>query len=62
MTLNASQSQLRHNLMLRVSTEVIESRILSSLYILLTLADNVLHITHHIDIHINPYCHIAIYV
>ena len=35
--LNMSQSQLRHNFTLRASTEVIKSRILSSLYILLTL-------------------------
>ena len=35
--LNVSQSQLRHNFTLRVSTEVIESRILSSIYKLLTL-------------------------
>ena len=33
-----SQSQLRHNFMLRVSTEVIESRILSYMYKLFTLA------------------------
>ena len=38
MALNTSQSQLRHNFTLRVSTELIESRILSSIYILLTLA------------------------
>ena len=31
--LNMSQSQMRHNFTLRVSTEVIESRILSSIYI-----------------------------
>ena len=36
MALITSQSQLRHNFMLRVSTEVIESRILSSIYRLLT--------------------------
>ena len=35
--LNTSQSQLRHNFTLRVYIEVIESRILSSIYKLLTL-------------------------
>ena len=38
MALNTSQSQLHHNFTLHVSTEVIESRILSSIYKLLTLA------------------------
>ena len=38
MALTTSQSQLRHNFTLRVSTEVIDNRILSSLFILLTLA------------------------
>ena len=37
MALNTSHSQLCHNFTLRVSTEPFESRILSSLYILLTL-------------------------
>ena len=44
--LHTSQSQLRHNFTLYVSTEVIESRILSSIYKLLTLDIMHINVTH----------------
>jgi len=42
--LNTSKNQLHHNFTLHVSTEVFESRILSSIYKLLALGVNVLNV------------------